>query len=229
MIFGDFLKALGQIGDGRFLRVLFMGVGLSLLLLFAFTVIFAYTIGQIVPDTFSLPWIGEINWVDNVLSLAVIPVMIFASVFLMTPVASAFTGFFLDDVAQAVEAQHYPGLPAAQTTGLLDGLFEAFRFLGLLVVVNLLAVILYLIFAPLAPLIFWAVNGLLLGREYATLVAQRRLGAAGARAFRKANSMQIWLAGTLMAIPLTVPILNLFIPIFGVASFTHLFHRLNKT
>ena len=36
-----------------------------------------------------------------------------------------------------------------------------------------------------------------------------------------------WLAGILMAAPLSVPVLNLLIPVFGVATFTHLFHTLN--
>lgn len=226
MIFGDFLKALGQIGDGRFLQVLMAGLGLTVGLLFVFTVAFAWTVGLFVPDSFALPWVGEITWIDNALSLAVIPVMLVASVFLMVPVASAFTGLFLDRVVDAVEAEHYPSLPPVAPVPLSDALLEAAKFLGVIVGVNLIAVVFYLIFAPLAPLIFWAVNGLLLGREYATQVAQRRLGTAGARAFRRQNRWQIWMAGTLMAVPLTIPLLNLIVPILGVASFTHLYHRL---
>lgn len=228
MIFNDFLKALGQIGDGRFLKVLLTGVGLTLALLFAFTVAFAWTVGLVVPDSFSLPWIGEITWIDNVLSWAVVPVMMVASIFLMVPVASAFTGLFLDRVVDAVEAEHYPGLAPVASLPLGEVLGETFKFLGLLLAVNLVALVLCIIFAPLAPLIFWGVNGLLLGREYATQVAQRRLGIEGARAFRKKNSMQIWIAGTLMAVPLTIPFVNLLIPILGVASFTHLYHRLAR-
>ena len=229
MIFGDFFKALGQIGDRRFLGVLLSGVGLTLALLFAFTVAFAWTVGLLVPDSFSLPWIGEITWIDNALSLAVIPVMLAASVVLMVPVASAFTGLFLDRVVDAVEAEHYPDLPPVSHVPLGEAIAESAKFLGVIVGVNLLAVVFYLIFAPLAPLIFWAVNGLLLGREYATQVAQRRLGTAGARVFRKRHRGQIWLAGMLMAVPLTIPLVNLLIPILGVASFTHLFHRLDKS
>ncbi|PTX57046.1 uncharacterized protein involved in cysteine biosynthesis [Litoreibacter ponti] len=228
MIFGDALKALGQIGDGRFLSVLLTGVGLTIGLLFAFTVAFAWTVGLVVPESFTLPWIGEITWIDNVASLAVIPVMAVASIFLMVPVASAFTGLFLDRVVDAVEAEHYPHEPPVSPLPLGEAMLESAKFLGLIVVVNLLALVLYLVFAPFAPLIFWGVNGLLLGREYATLVAQRRLGTAGARAFRKANRMQIWAAGTLMAIPLTIPFVNLLVPILGVASFTHLYHRLAR-
>ncbi len=229
MIVSDALKAVGQIGDPKFTRVLIMGVGLTIALLFAFTVAFYWTIGLVVPDTFTLPWIGEITWVDNIASLAIIPVMMFASIFLMVPVASAFTGFFLDDVMDAVEAQHYSALPLAPRLSISDGLVDSIRFLGLLLGVNLVALILYLLFAPFAPLIFWGVNGLLLGREYLQLVAKRRLGAAGARAFRSKHWAQIWAAGTLMAVPLTVPVVNLLIPILGVATFTHLFHRLNRT
>ena len=228
MIFSDFLKALGQIGDGRFLKVLLAGVGLTLALLFAFTVVFAWTVGLVVPDSFSLPWIGEITWIDDVLSWAVVPVMLGASVFLMVPVASAFTGLFLDRVVDAVEAEHYPGLAPVASLPLGKVLTETAKFLGLLLAVNLVALVFYVIFPPFAPLIFWGVNGLLLGREYATLVAQRRLGIAGAREFRKRNRMQIWIAGTLMAVPLTIPFVNLLIPILGVASFTHLYHRLAR-
>jgi CysZ protein len=224
----DILKAIGQVGDGRFLKVLGMGVGLTIALLFAFTVAFAYTIGALIPDSFALPWIGEITWIDNVASIAVIPIMIGASIFLMVPVASAFIGLFLDNVAEAVEAQHYPGQPPVSRVPLSEGLVEAAKFLGVLIAVNLLAIIPYILFAPIAPLIFWSVNGLLLGREYATLVAQRRLGLKGARAYRTTNSFAIWSLGFLMAIPLTIPIVNLFVPILGVAAFTHQFHRLSR-
>jgi CysZ protein len=32
-----------------------------------------------------------------------------------------------------------------------------------------------------------------------------------------------------MAIPLSFPVLNLAVPIFAVAGFTHMFHRLNRS
>ncbi|NNK79099.1 MAG: hypothetical protein HKP40_10345 [Litoreibacter sp.] len=227
-IFTDALRAVSQIRDPRFTRVLLLGIALTVGLLFGFTVLFSWSVGFVLPDSFTLPWIGEITWIDSVLSLTVIPVMLVASVFLMVPVASAFTGLFLDEVVDAVEARHYPEQPPVARLGLVDALSDSLRFLGLLLGVNLVALVLYLLFAPFAPLIFWAVNGLMLGREYAQLVAQRRLGEKGARAFRRQYHWQIWAAGTLMAIPLTVPVLNLLVPILGVASFTHLFHRLNR-
>ncbi|MEL7165128.1 MAG: hypothetical protein AAGL96_06600, partial [Pseudomonadota bacterium] len=47
-----------------------------------------------------------------------------------------------------------------------------------------------------------------------------------ARVLRRAHSGRIWLAGTLMAVPLTIPLINLIIPILGAATFTHLYHGL---
>ncbi len=231
MIFTDFSLALSQLGDPRFRGVLFKGIGLTLLLLFATYALVFWGIGWLVPDVITLPWIGDVTWVDDLTSWGSLVLMVMLSIFLMVPVASAFTSMFLDDVADAVEERHYPMLPPADAVPFSDAIRDTVSFLGLLIIANIAALILYLIMtvtvvlAPFTPVVFWALNGFFLGREYFQLTAMRRLGRAGARdAFRR-NRAQIWLAGTLMAIPLTVPVLNLLIPVLGAATFTHLFHR----
>ena len=226
MIADAIARALGQFGDPRFRRVLFMGIGLTLALLFAATVLFVWVVGWIVPDSVTLPWIGEIAWIDDVASWAVVPLMLVLSVFLMLPVASAFTGIFLDDVTDAVEARHYPGLGPAPKVPLGTALRDSAGFLGVIVAANLAALVPYILLAPLAPVIFLALNGYLLGREYFQLIAMRRLGREGARAARRRNAGTIWLAGAVMALPLSVPLVNLLVPVIGAAAFTHLFHRL---
>ena len=226
MILDSFLKALGQLGDGRFQRVLWMGIGLTLGLFVAAFVTLRRTIGWLVPDAVTLPWIGEVHWVERALELGAIPVMLLASVFLMVPVASAFCGLFLDDVAEAVEDRHYPGLPPAPRIPISTQIWDAIRFFGTVVLVNLLALLIYPFSGPFTPILFWVVNGYLLGREYFTLAAMRRLGPDGARALRSRYSGTIWLAGALMAAPLSIPIVNLLVPVLGAATFTHLFHRL---
>jgi uncharacterized protein involved in cysteine biosynthesis len=45
-------------------------------------------------------------------------------------------------------------------------------------------------------------------------------------AMRRRNRGKLWLAGTLMAAPLSIPVVNLLVPVLGVATFTHIFHRL---
>ncbi|WP_460273966.1 EI24 domain-containing protein [Celeribacter sp. ULVN23_4] len=225
-MFGDFTKAIGQLSDKRFQSVLLKGLGLTVALLVAIYLVFIWVIGAFVPDTFTLPVIGEITWIDNALSIGSFFLMIVLSMFLMVPVASAFTGLFLEEVSEAVEDRHYPDLPDVPRQSFSDMLMDSLGFLGVIVLANLIALVLYLILNIAAPVIFWALNGFLLGREYFQMVAMRRLGREGAKAARKRHMPQIWLAGALMAIPLSVPLVNLLIPVLGAATFTHMFMRL---
>lgn len=226
MILADFLRAVGQIGDRRFRRVLFLGLILTFALLAGVYALFLGAIQILTPDSITIPWVGEVGGLDTLLSWGSLVFMIGLSVFLMVPVAAAFTGFFLDDVAQAVEDRHYPGLPPATPVPLMDQLIDSANFFGVLVALNVLALVLYAFAGPFIPVVFWGLNGFLLGREYFTLVAMRRLGRQGARELRRRHPAQVWLAGVLMAAPLSVPIVNLLIPVLGVATFTHLYHRL---
>ncbi|MGI9391662.1 MAG: EI24 domain-containing protein [Boseongicola sp.] len=226
MIFGAISDALGQIGDPRFRSVLVRGLALTIALLIAAYLLVFWGVQWLLPDSFSVPWIGEITFVDDLASWGSLILMIGLSVFLMVPVASAFTGFFLDDVADAVEDRHYPHLPKVAHVPLPEAFRESLGFLCVLVAANAAAFIAYLLFAPFAPAIFYALNGYLLGREYYRMVAVRRLGRDGAKAAFRANLSLIWLTGALMAVPLTIPLVNLLVPVIGVAAFTHLFHRL---
>jgi uncharacterized protein involved in cysteine biosynthesis len=227
MILGDFLKAVLQLADRPFRRVMGLGVLLSLALLVMVYAAFLALIQAFAPEVITIPFVGPVSGLDTLLSWASAVLMLGLSVFLMMPVASVFTGFFLEDVAQAVEDRHYPTLPPAISLKWSDALIDAANFAGLLVAVNALALVLYAFAGPFIPVVFWAVNGFLLGREYFTLVATRRLGRTDARALRGRHWGKIWLAGTLMAAPLSVPLINLAIPVLGAATFTHLFHRLN--
>jgi uncharacterized protein involved in cysteine biosynthesis len=226
MIFASFFKALGQIGDPRFRRVMGLGVLLALALLAAVYAGFLVLINSFVPGTIDLIFVGPITGIDALLGWGSLFLMLGLSVFLMVPVASAFSGLFLEDIADAVEDRHYPGLPPVTPVRLGDSLVDSLNFLGLVIAANVLALVLYIFAGPFIPVVFWAVNGWLLGREYFTLVATRRIGRERAKALRAQNSGRIWLAGILMAAPLSVPLVNLVIPVLGVATFTHLFHRM---
>jgi CysZ protein len=227
MILGDFLKAVLQLGDRPFRRVMLIGVALSLALLVAVYAGFLALIQAFAPEVIEIPFVGPVGGLGTLLSWGSALFMVGLSVFLMMPVASAFTGLFLEDVAQAVEDRHYPDLPPVPRLPLGDALVDAANFFALLIAVNALALILYAFSGPFIPVVFWGVNGFLLGREYFSLVAMRRLGRAGAKALRKRHWGKVWLAGVLMAAPLSVPLVNLLIPVLGAATFTHLFHRLN--
>jgi len=226
MILTAFFRALGQMGDPRFRRVLLLGIVLTIALLIAATSGFVWLMGWVTDGQAVQDMLGNVAWIGDLIQWGSLLVMLILSVILMVPVASAITSMFLDEVASAVEEKHYPHLPATDGVPFWDALRDTVNFLGLLLVANILALILYAIFTPLAPFIFWGMNGFLLGREYFTLAAMRRVGRARAKELRRAHSGTIWLAGILMAMPLSVPLVNLVIPILGAATFTHLFHML---
>lgn len=226
MIFSAFGKALGQMGDPRFRRVLLLGVGLTFALLVAAYAGVLILIQWLVGPEASLPLIGEVTWLNDLLSVGSFILMMGLSVFLMVPVASAITSMFLDEVADAVEARHYPALPPVPGLSLWEGVKDTVNFLGVLLTANILALVLYLLFAPAALFIFWGLNGFLLGREYFTLAAARRVGLVEAKRLRRRHGATIWAAGVLMAMPLSVPLVNLLVPILGAATFTHIFHAL---
>ena len=226
-LIGDFLKALAQMGDRRFLGVLAMSLGLTIALLLAFAAGVGWTAGFL-PETISLPWIGEVGLpVGGFQGLAAGAVLI-ASSFLMIPVAAAFVGLFLEQIADAVERKHYPEIVDRSGASIWQSIRSALAFTAVVIAVNLVAIAFYFVSGPFAPLLFYAINGYLLGREYFQTVAERLMSPRDANELRKRHWFGAWLAGTLMAIPLTIPIMNLLIPVLGVAAFTHQVHRVRK-
>jgi len=226
-LFSDFTKALSQLLDPKFLWVLIKAVGLSAVLFGGAYYGIIWLAVTVLPGSITLPWLGTIPVGDWFSAVAFTGALIMA-VFLMFPVAAVFLGFFLEEIADAVETKYYPHLPKVQPMPFSAAMGEALRFLMIMIMANLFALIIYFASTLLAPVIFYIVNGFLLGREYFQLVAARRIGAKAASKLRKAHRWEIWFAGILMAVPLSIPVVNLLVPLLGVATFTHQFHRLNR-
>jgi len=226
-LFSDFAKAVSQLFDPKFLWVLIKAVGISAVLFGGAYFGLIWLAVTVLPGSITLPWLGEIPIGDWFSAVAFTGALVMA-VFLMFPVAALFLGFFLEEIADAVEGKHYPSLPKVQPLPFRQVMGEALRFLMVMIFANLLALIIYFASTLLAPVIFYIVNGFLLGREYFQLVTMRRLGERAATKLRKAHRWEIWFAGILMAVPLSIPVVNLLVPLLGVATFTHVFQRLNQ-
>ena len=101
----DLARALAQLGDPRFLRVVFLALVLTVA---ALAVVFAglmVGLNWLLPEHVTLPWVGQVDFLDSLVSWAAVGLMLLLSVFLMVPTAAAVVGFFLDEVVEAVEAQ----------------------------------------------------------------------------------------------------------------------------
>lgn len=226
MVFRAFRLAIAQTQDPAFKRVLWLGLALAIALLFAMYALLLMIVQAFTPDTLTLPLVGEVGGLATLLSFGSIFFVLILSIFLMVPVASAFTGLFLDDVADAVEARHYPAFASAPRAGFWAGVVESVQYFGLLLGLNLLGLAAFALSGGLGIFALWALNGFLLAREYFTMIALRRLSREEAGALRRAYRFRLWLAGALMAVPLSVPVVNLFVPVIGAAVFTHLFHMI---
>ena len=166
MIFNDFFKAIGQMPDPRFRRVLWLGIMLTIALLIAAYALILWFIQATTSEGVEVPGVdGPVTWIGDLLSWGSLGIMIFMSIFLMVPVASAITSLFLDDVAQAVEDKHYPHLKPVPRVPFYDGLRDTVNFLGVLIGANILAIGIYVLLPFLSIAIFYALNGYLLGRE----------------------------------------------------------------
>ena len=226
MILSDFLKSVAQFDDPKFRRVLWRGMGLTIALLIAACLLVNFGINQLLSSAWAANMIGDQSWLGALINVGGVLFTIALSIWLMVPVTSAIIALFLYEVAQAVEARHYPHLPKQTATKLQDQILVGIRFLGILLLANIGALILSMIVPLLAPFVFWATNGYLMGREYFQMAAMRRMPRAQAQELFQRHQGSIWTAGILMAIPMSIPLVGLFIPILGAATFTHQFERL---
>ena len=226
MILSDFLKSVAQFDDPKFRRVLSRGMGLTIVLLIAACLLVNFGINQLLSSAWAANMIGDQSWLGALINVGGVLFTIALSIWLMVPVTSAIIALFLDEVAQAVEARHYPHLPKQTATKLQDQILVGIRFLGILLLANIGALILSMIVPLLAPFVFWATNGYLMGREYFQMAAMRRMPRAQAQELYQRHQGSIWTAGILIAIPMSIPLVGLFIPILGAATFTHQFERL---
>ncbi len=209
-----FAKGVDQLGDPRTRRVVWISLAGSVGVVVALWAL----VGAVLTQTslFEIGWLDAAIDVLGGLAVAVITWLLFPAV------VSAFIGLYLDAVADAVERRHYPHLSPAREAPLGEVVATTLRFLAVMVALNLV-VLIFLLFPPVFPFVFYAVNGYLLGREYFELVALRRLDAAAARSLQAEYRGPLFLAGVVIALLLTVPLVNLIAPIIGAAAMVHLF------
>jgi uncharacterized protein involved in cysteine biosynthesis len=150
---------------------------------------------------------------------------LFAAFWLFVPFALAIAGLFLDETAAAVEARHYPGLPAPRGASLAaQGVFNVTLALKVLAL-NLVLLPVALLLPLVGGVLLWFVAAISLGHGLFEGVAQRRMPVAEARVLRKRREFSVFAVGAVLAAMALVPFANLLVPVLGTAAMTHLLHR----
>ena len=163
-----------------------------------------------------------LEWLTDIFGVAAV---LFLSWLLFPAIVSVIVGFFLEDAVQAVEAKYYPNLPQPHNQAITDSFKVTLRFAFLAIVLNILALPIYAVFFFIGPfnlLVFYALNGYLLGREFFELVAHRRATRDQVRHLRQAHKGQLFLAGVVIAFMMTIPVVNLIASVIATAAMVHL-------
>src|SRR5436305_1144138 len=168
---------------------------------------------------------AALNWVVDILgALAVLGV----TWLLFPAVVTLVTGFFLERVAAAVEARDYPGQPPPRRAPLREILATTLRLMGLTILLNLLALPVYLLAPGINVFLFLGTNGYLFGREYFEVVALRRLDVAEARRMRQRFGARVFVGGVVIAALFALPLVNLVAPVIATAFMLHIFQELRR-
>jgi uncharacterized protein involved in cysteine biosynthesis len=168
------------------------------------------------------------HWLNIAIDVLGSAATLFIAWLIFPSMAILMLGFFLDRVIASVESRHYPELPAPRTIGIGASLAGAIRLAALALLLNVLALPLYLFFPLVNIVLFFGLNGYLIGREYFEAVAVRRLERPLVRAMWRHFRVRLVIAGAIIAFLLSVPVLNLAAPLIGVAFMLHLFERLRR-
>jgi uncharacterized protein involved in cysteine biosynthesis len=217
---GAFSAAFRELKDPKVIRLVMTSAALTLVV---YAVLFAVLVWAL--RTFD--W-GVLPWVETLIDLGAGAAAGVIAWLLFPGVVSGVMGLYLERVIAAVEAAHYPSLGAPRAVPLAENIGAALKLIGLSIGLNLILLPIYVVLFFLPPLnliLFYAVNGRLLGLEYFNAVALRRMDSAAAARVFQAYKWRIVVAGALTTALLTVPLLNLAAPVIGAAAMVHLFHK----
>ena len=227
------IKALSQIMSPPMRSILWRSIGLALALI----VVLAIGLQRL------LSWLATsglnsaeaslgpgfhtpLNVLAWVVSIAAGFGVVFGAVFLMPAITSLVASVFVDEAADHVEREYYPAERPGTALPFGLAITEGVKTALLTVLVYLIALP-FVFVAGAGFIAFFIATAWLLGREYFELAAMRFRPPAEAKAMRRQHAATIFTAGLVIAAFVSIPIVNLATPLFGMAFMVHLHKRLS--
>jgi CysZ protein len=171
-------------------------------------------------------WHTSLNALAWVVSIAAGLGVVLGGIFLMPAISSLVASFFVDDVGDLVEREYYPaeepGMALPFSIAMIEGIKTA-----LLTIVVYLVALPFVFVAGAGFLVFFVATAWLLGKQYFELAAMRFRPPAEAKLMRRDNAATVFTAGALIAAFVSIPIVNLATPLFGMALMVHMHKRLS--
>src|SRR3954464_6221056 len=227
------VKALSQILSPPMRSILWRSIGLALVLIVVLALglqrllSWLATSGEawaegLLGPSFQTP-LNVLAWI---VSIAAGLGVVFGAVFLMPAITSLVASVFVDEAAEHVEREHYPAERPGAALPFGLAITEGVKTALLTIVVYLLALP-FVFVAGAGFIAFFIATAWLLGREYFELASMRFRPPAEAKAMRKGNAAIVFAAGLVIAAFVSIPIVNLATPLFGMSFMVHMHKRLS--
>jgi len=213
-------RAVGALPTPPMRRVVALSFGLAVL---SFAALWLVVAG-ILYDTALFEW-RLLNWLFDLLGGLVV---LFLTWLLFPAVLILIMGFYVETVAAAVEAVDYPGLGPPRSQPLREMITVTLKLGLATLLLNLLALPVYLLVPGINLFLFFALNGYLFGRGYFEMVALRRLDVGEAGRVRSRFAGRILLGGVVIAGLFALPLVNLVAPVIATAFMLHIFEALPR-
>ncbi len=226
-------KALSQILSPPMRSILWKSVGLALVLIVAAAVALQRLLSWLAGsgELWAETMVGSdyhtlINILAWIVSIAAGLGVVVGAVFLMPAITSLVASVFVDDVADVVEREHYPAERPGVALPVGRAIVEGSKTALLTILVYLIALP-FVFIAGAGFIVFFIATAWLLGREYFELAAMRFRTPEEAKLMRKQNGATVFTAGLFIAAFVSIPIVNLATPLFGMAFMVHMHKRLS--
>jgi uncharacterized protein involved in cysteine biosynthesis len=227
------VKALSQILSPPMRTILWRSIGLSLVLITVLAIglqrllSWFATSGEGWAEAMLGPnFHTALNVLSWLVSIAAGFGVVVGGIFLMPAITSLIAGFFVDDVADLVEREYYPAEQPGMALPITLATIEGAKVALLTLLVYLVALP-FVFLAGAGFLVFFIATAWLLGKQYFELAAMRFRPPAEAKLMRKDNAATVFTAGALIAAFVSIPVVNLATPLFGMALMVHMHKRLS--
>src|SRR5579885_1854151 len=211
------IQAFGETFSPPLRKILLKSLGLAFLLLLVLGMVLQGVITHLV--TLPYPF-------DTALAVVSALGLIAGAVYLVPPITSLVASLFFDDIAEQVERRNFPADAPGKALPITTSTMLSIRFFGIVLLVNLCALLL-LILPGINVGVFFAANAYLLSREFFELAAMRFRPIPEARALRKEHAVRIFACGLIIACVVFVPILNLITPVFATAFMVRMHKKIS--
>jgi len=211
-VFKPLTRALSQLDDPIFRGVLFRSIAWSIA---CFVVLHIGAIWIIHRVLAQHGWLG---WGVDILGSVGVSLL---TLWLFLPVATVIGILYLDRVAGAVERRFYPWLPPPNGASILEQAWDGVAVALKVLTLNIVALVLVFLVPGVGLILGWLIGAYAIGRGLFVAVAMRRMPRSMAESLYRTSRSVVLVQGAVLALASYIPVLNLLVPIIGVAAMVH--------